>query len=142
MHAVQLCVQMKNQPGPLHQVTGILKLEGVNILAINVCDSGNGAVLRMVVDDPELATNALASRGVTSSQEEVLAVELPDHPGGLHAVLDALGAAGISVRQLYRDQSQSGSHSNLILVVDQPEKARPALKQHWIRLFDEEVYER
>jgi hypothetical protein len=46
------------------------------------------------------------------------------------------------VQQLYSDQGGSGPHANLILVVDQPEKARAALKQQWIRVFDEDVYER
>jgi hypothetical protein len=142
MPAKQICVQMKNQHGALHKVTELLKLEGVNIRAISVLDPGDDAVVRMMVDDPELASNALASGGVTFYQEEVIAVEVPDHPVGLHAVLGALDSAGINVQQLYSDQGGSGPHANLILVVDQPEKARAALKQQWIRVFDEEVYER
>ena len=72
----------------------------------------------------------------------MIAVEVPDHPGGLHAVLEALKGAGINVQQLYSYLGRSGPHAILILAVDQPAEARAVLKQNWVRVFDEEVYER
>jgi hypothetical protein len=142
MAAKQICVQMKNESGALHQVTELLKLEGVNIRAISVLDPGDAAVVRMMVDDPELATNALTSGGIAFYEEEVIAAEVPDHPGGLHAVLGALKSAGINVQQLYSYLGRSGPHAILILVVDQVEEARAVLKQQWVRVFDEDVYGR
>jgi hypothetical protein len=142
MAAKQICVKMKNESGALHQVTELLKLEGVNIRAISVLDPGNRAVVSMMVDDPELASNALASGGVSFYEEDVIAAEVPDHPGGLHAVLGALRAAGINVQQLYSYLGRSGAHAILILVVDQLDEARAVLKEHWVRVFDEDVYER
>ncbi len=143
MPAKQICVQMDNETGALHQVTELLKLEGVNIRAISVLDSGEAAaVVRMMVDDPELAANALASGGIVFFEEEVIAAEVPDHPGGLHAVLESLKVAGINVLQLYSYLGRSGPHAILILVVDQPEEASAVLRQNWVRVFDEGVYER
>jgi len=142
MAARQICVKMKNESGALHQVTELLKLEGVNIRAISVLDPGNRAVVSMMVDDPELASNALASGGVSFYEEDVIAAEVPDHPGGLHAVLGALKSAGINVQQLYSYLGRSGPHAILILVVDQLDEARAVLKEHWVRVFDEDVYER
>jgi hypothetical protein len=134
---------LDNQPGALHQVTELLKLEGVNIRAISILDPGKEtAVVRMMVDDLELASNALASGGVAFSEEEVIAVEVPDHPGGLHAVLEALKGAGINVQQLYSYLGRSGPHAILILAVDKPAEAKTVLQQNWVRVFDEEVYER
>jgi len=142
MSAKQICVPMKNKPGQLHQVTEILKLEGVNIRAINVLADGEEAVVRMMVDDPELASNALASGAISFYEEDVIAVEVPDHPGGLHAVLGALKAAEINVQQLYSYLGRSGSNAILILVADPLEEAKAVLRQNWVRVFDEEVYER
>jgi len=142
MPVKQVCVQMKNQPGCLHQVTELLKLEGVNIRGISVLDSGDRAVVRMMVDDPELASNALASGGIDFYEEDVIAVEVPAHPGGLHAVLGALGSAGIHVQQLYTYLGRSGPNPILILVVDQLDGARAELEKYWVRVFDEEVYEK
>jgi hypothetical protein len=143
MPAKQICVPMENRPGSLHQVTELLKLEGVNIRAISVLGRGEEVtVVRMMVDDPELASNALASGGIDFFEEEVIAVEVPDHPGGLHAVLGALRVAGINVQQLYSYLGRSGPNAILILAVDQPAEARAVLRQNWVRVFDEDVYDR
>ncbi len=143
MPAKQICVKMANEPGALHAVTEVLKLEGVNIRAISVLDAAERpAVVRMMVDDPELASNALASGGVAFFEEEVIAVEVPDHPGGLHAVLGALKEAGINVLQLYSYLGRSGPNAILILVVDRSAEAEAVLRENWVRVFDEAVYER
>jgi hypothetical protein len=142
MAVKQICVQMKNEPGALHQVTEILKQEGVNIRAISVMDPGEEAVVRMMVDDPELASNALATGGISFHEEDVIAVEVPDHPGGLHAVLAALRGAQINVQQLYSYLGRSGPHAILIMAVDRPQEAIEVLRQTWVRVFDEEVYAR
>lgn len=142
MAVKQICVQMKSEPGELHEITEILKLEGVNIRAISVMDPGEGAVVRMMVDDLELASNALASGGIDFYEEDVIAAEVPDHPGGLHAVLAALREAQIDVQQLYSYLGRSGPHAILILVVDRLEEGIAVLRQNWVRVFDEEVYAR
>lgn len=142
MPVKQICVRMKHEPGELHRVTEILKLEGVNIRAISVLDPGSEAVVRLMVDDPDLAANALASGGIPFYEEEVIAVEVPDHPGGLHAVLAALKEARINVLQLYSYLGRSGPHAILILVVDKLEEAVAVLRQNWVRVFDEQVYGR
>ena len=127
MPAKQICVQMKNKPGELHKVTEILKLEGVNIRAISVLGTGDEAVVMMMVDDPELASNALDTGGIAFQEEEVIAAEVPDHPGGLHAVLGALKEAQINVQQLYSYLGRSGPHAILILVVESARNVNEAI---------------
>ena len=140
MSVKQIGVKMENQPGALHQVTELLKLEGVNIRAISVLDPGEDALVRMMVDDPERACNALTSKGLDFFQEEVVAVEVPDHPGGLHVVLGSLKEMGINVLQLYSYLGRSGSHAILILGVDRLEEAVEILKKNYVHVFGTEVY--
>jgi len=140
MPVKQICVRMKNAPGQLHQVTEVLKLEGVNIRAISVLDPGEDALVRMMVDDPERACNSLAGKGFDFFQRDVAAVEVPDHPGGLHAVLGTLKAAGINIQQLYSYLGRSGKHAILILRVDRTEDAEQVLRQNYVHVFGEEVY--
>jgi len=140
MSVKQVCVRMKNEPGELHRVTEVLKLEGVNIRAISVLDPGEDALVRMMVDDPERACNSLASKGFDFFQREVVAVEVPDHPGGLHAVLGALKGEGINVQQLYSYLGRSGNHAILILRVDRTEAAEQVLKNNYVHVFGSEVY--
>ncbi len=142
MPAKQICVQMENRPGALHEVTDCLKLEQVNIRAINVVDGGKRALVRMMVDDPERAANVFTSRGFTFTVEEVIPVEVPDHPGGLHALLGALQQAGINVQQLYGYLGRSGPNAILILVADRMDDAVEVLEKNWVHVLGEEVYER
>jgi len=91
MPAKQICVQMDNEPGTLHQVTEVLKLEGVNIRAISVLDPGDDAVVRMIVDDPELA--ARMGRRSREIAEEKEAVEQYGSSDSGASLGDILGAA-------------------------------------------------
>ena len=141
MPVTQLSVRMQNRPGALHEVTEVLKHEGVNIRAIEVVDLGGGqAVVRMMVDDPETAANAFSSKGLDFEESEVIPVEVPDHPGGLHAVLGALKEARINVLQLHSYLGRSGPHAVLILATDEPEKAAAVLTKNWVHVLGEEIY--
>jgi hypothetical protein len=141
MAVKQISVRMANRPGALHEVTEVLKFAGVNIRAIDVVDEGGGsAVVRMMVDDPEMAVNAFTSKGFDFTASEVIPIEVPDHPGGLHAVLGALREADINVLQLYSYLGRSGPHAILILAADKPEEAVAILKKNWVHVFGEEIY--
>jgi hypothetical protein len=140
MSVMQLCVTIKNTPGALHQITEVLKFEGVNIRAVSFLDPREDARVRMMVDDPERACNALRSKGFEVSEEAVVAVEVPDHPGGLHVVLGSLREVAINVTQLYSYLGRSGPHAVLILAVDRLEEAVEVLKRNYIHVFDTEIY--
>ena len=140
MSAKQICVKMENRPGALHEVTEVLKFEGVNIRAISLLDPGDEAVVRMMVDDPERAGNALRSKGFDLKEEEVVAVEVPDHPGGLHVVLGSLKQAGVNVTQVYSYLGRSGPHAVLVLRVDKLKEAVDILQKNYIHVFGSEIY--
>jgi len=140
MAVKQICLRMKNMPGALQKVTDVLKVEGVNIRAITVVDPGEDALVRMMVDDHERACNALEAKGFSFECSEVIPVEIPDHPGGLNAVLTALKDAEINVLQLYSYIGRFGKNAILILGVDKQEQARSVLKQNWVQILEEDVY--
>ncbi len=140
MAVKQICIKVESRAGTLQRVTELLKLEGVNVRAISMLDPGKDAVVRMMVDDPERACNAFSSKGLEFMQEDVVAVEVPDHPGGLHVILDCLSQADINVQQLYSYLGRSGPHAILILVVDRLEEAIKTLKKHWVHVFGDEVH--
>ncbi len=140
MAVLQICLRLENRPGVLQQVTNIFKVEGINIRAITVVDPGAYALVRMMVDDHEKACNALTSSGFEFTCSEVIPVEIPDHPGGLHAVLSALKEEDINVLQLYSYLGRSGNNAILVIGVDQHEKAIAVLKRNWVHVLDEEIY--
>ncbi|MFH0915476.1 MAG: ACT domain-containing protein [bacterium] len=136
----QLSVSLDNVPGSFSTISEALGREGVNIRAISVADTSDISTVRFVVDDPEKAKNILTAGGHTLKETDVLAVETPDHPGGVNAVLKPLKAAGINVHYLYPHLGRVNDNAIVILGVDRTEEAQKVLAQNWVRTLGREVY--
>jgi hypothetical protein len=94
----------------------------------------------MVVDNSEKASKVLTSRGYKIQAEKVIAVETPDHPGGLNSVLKPLRDAKINVIYLYPFIGRFHTNAVLILGVDNTEKAIEVLKKNYIKIMEKELY--
>jgi hypothetical protein len=136
----QISVSLENVPGALSRVSELLGREGVNIRAISVADTSDMSTVRFVVDDPVKAKNILKGNGYLPKETDVLAVETPDHPGGLNAVLRPLKEAGINVHYLYPHLGRVSNQAIVILGVDKTEKAQKVLQQNWVHTLGKEVY--
>lgn len=136
----QISVSLDNVPGALLHISDILGREGVNIRAISVADTSDISTVRFVVDDPEKAINILKSNGIATKETKVLAVETPDHPGGLYAVLLPLKQAGINVHYLYPHLGRISRQAIVILGVDKTEEAEKVLRANWVKVVGKEVY--
>lgn len=136
----QLSVSLDNVPGTLSVISEILGREGVNIRAISVADTSDISTVRFVVDDPPKAINILTGGGYHPKETDVLAVETPDHPGGMNAMLKPLKAAGINVHYLYPHLGRINNNAIVILGVDRTEDAQKVLAQNWVHTLGKEVY--
>lgn len=140
MFIKQISIVLDNVPGAMSHVSEILGREGVNIRAISVADTSDISTVRFVVDDPVKAGNILKANGFSTKETDVLAVETPDHPGGLNAVLKHLKAGNINVHYLYPHLGRLGGQAVVILGVDKLEEAQKVLQQNWVRTLGKEVY--
>lgn len=140
MFIKQISIVLDNIPGAMSHVSEILGREGVNIRAISVADTSDISTVRFVVDDPVKAVNILKANGFSTKETDVLAVETPDHPGGLNAVLKPLKAANINVHYLYPHLGRVGGQAVVILGVDKLEEAQKVLQQNWVKTLGKEVY--
>jgi len=140
MFIKQISTVLDNVPGAMSHVSEILGREGVNIRAISVADTSDISTVRFVVDDPVKAVNILKANGFSTKETDVLAVETPDHPGGLNAVLKPLKAANINVHYLYPHLGRVGGQAVVILGVDKLEEAQKVLQQNWVKTLGKEVY--
>ena len=140
MFIKQISVVLKNVPGTLADMSEILGKEGVNIRAISVADTSDVSTVRFVVDEPTKALNILKSHEFTVYETDVLAVETPDHPGGLNAVVRPLKDAGINVHYLYPFLGRASEQAIVILGVDKIEEAEKVLKQNWVHIIGKELY--
>jgi len=141
MSVKQILVSLENVPGKLLEVSEILGSEGINIRAISMADTSHVNTVRLITDNPEKAANVLKSLGYMAQEVEVIAVEIPDHPGGLQAVLKPLKRRNINVLYLYPYLGRGGSGQAILIIgVDNIEKAVQVLQKNWVHIFDKELY--
>jgi hypothetical protein len=106
---------------------------------LSVADTADISAIRFVSNDPEKAANVLRSHGYSIRITDVLAVEAPNHPGGLNAVLRPLKDLSINVNYLYTCLG-TGEKTVLIMGVDKMEEAIQVLKKNWVHMYNEELF--
>ncbi len=136
----QYRLETANVSGKLSNLSDVLGKHGVNIRAISVgLESADISSISIVVDDPRKAKNALSAENMEYKETSVLAVEMPDHPGGMNAVLKPLRDAKINVLTMYPYIGRA-TNPIMILEVDNTDVAKEVLKRNWVKLWDKEVY--
>ncbi|MDF2838651.1 MAG: amino acid-binding domain protein [Evtepia sp.] len=110
----QISVFIENQPGRLTEVADVLAKNNVDITALSLADTSDFGILRLIVDQPDVAQVALRENGFIVKSTEVLAVAMDDQPGGLACVLHAIKDAGISIEYMY---AFVGKHDGKAVVV-------------------------
>lgn len=139
MPVKQISLSLENVPGKLSEVSEYLGGNGVNIIALSVAESTEISAVRFVANDPVKAVNVLESHGFKVKAKEVLAVEAPNHPGGLNALLKPLKEADININYLYTCLGR-GENTVLIVDVDKMDHAIQVLKKNWVHMLNEELY--
>lgn len=141
MSVKQISVTLENVPGKFLDISECLAAEGINIRAISVADTSDMSTVRFVTDDPVKTANVLKSHGYLVRLTDVIAVEVPDHPGGLRAVLKPLKAVNINVLYFYTHLGRGESGQPIVILgVDKTEEAVEVLKKNWVHIFGPEVY--
>jgi hypothetical protein len=136
MKVEQISVFLENKPGALAEVTRILWESGVNIRALSLADTKDFGILRLIVNDIEKAKEVLGPRGFTVRKTEVVAVEVPDRPGGLAEILKVLAEARINVEYLYAFVQQTGENAIIIFRFDETDRAIVALSEKKVRILE------
>jgi hypothetical protein len=141
MKVDQISIFLENKSGRLAEVAGILAAAGVNIRALSLADTAEFGILRLIVDQNDRAKQALKDGGFTVGKTEVVAVAVPDRPGGLAQILRALDVAGINVEYMYAFVQRSGDNAILIVRFEEPDKAIETLARAGVRvLTGQELY--
>jgi len=115
--------------------------EGVNIRALSMADTADFGLVRLIVDDPQLAEEKLAGRGFLVSITDVIGIKVPDRPGGLAEALDLLEKEEVSVEYMYAFLGKSGDQATVILRLDDYGKGIETFTINGVELLTpEEVY--
>jgi len=138
----QISVFVENKPGHTIEPVRLLATAGIDIRTFSVADTREFGILRMIVSDPKGATDLLRKAGYVVNLTEVLAVEVPDQPGGLAGVLEVFENTEINIEYLYAFPVRRGDKAVLIFRFDNPDAAVARLQRAGINVVETlEVYQ-
>ncbi len=141
MKVEQISVFLENKAGRLAEVTKVLGEANINIRALSLADTTDFGILRLIVDQYDKAREVLKQHGFTVGKTEVVAIEVPDRPGGLAWVLQILSESDINVEYMYAFVQHSGKNAVIIFRFDNLEKAIALLQKQGVRIYTgDEVY--
>jgi len=138
MKVEQISIFIENKSGRLAEIARILGDAGINIRALSLADTTDFGILRLIVNDREKAKQILKEKGFTVSKTEVVAVEVPDRPGGLSEILQSLDSESINVEYMYAFVERCGENAVIIFRFDETEKAIITLQNRGFNTLDGE----
>jgi hypothetical protein len=136
MKVKQISIFLENKAGRLAEVTNILGKSGINIRALSLADTTDFGILRLIVNDMEKASRTLKDHGFTVGETEVLAVEVPDHPGGLGEILKIIQDAGLNVEYMYAFVERSSDNAVIIFRFDNVDEAMRVLLEKGVTILN------
>ena len=101
MKVRQISVFLENRSGQLAHICRIIADAGINMKALNIAETSDYGVLRIITDKPSKTIEVLAKDGLVCSNTDVVAISVPNVPGGLSKVLDIIAGKGISLEYMY-----------------------------------------
>ena len=133
---------LENKPGQLSAVCRGLADAGINIATLSLADTADFGIVRMIVDDHEKAKAVLSEKGHVVNVREVIAVCVPDRPGGMAEVMQVLDQSGTNIEYSYAFAFHKGEKAVLVFRFADNAKAEAALKAAgYTTLGEDEVQE-
>ena len=135
MSLKQLTIFVENKKGSLVNITKTLADNNVNMRALSIADTQDFGILRLIVDNNDVATSALQDAGYLIKMTDVVGVKIGDQPGKLSMALEVLDKADINMEYLYAFMARTEKHAYVVLRVadnDAAEKALEAAGFHMI----------
>lgn len=133
MNVTQISVFLENRAGQLSNITKVLSDNGVDLRAINIAETADYGVLRLIPADAQKASAVLLENGFIMAMTPVIAVAVPDRPGGLNSLLEALSEENIGIEYMYSVFSSNSGEALMVLQVGEAEKVADILSKHEFR---------
>lgn len=130
----QISVFLENETGGLADAVDVLARRAIDIRAMALADQTDFGILRLIVNDADEAARALKEAGFAVRKTPVVAVLIPDRPGGLATALRAL--RGIDVEYMYAFVRRSGEDAIVVFRFEDVEKAVEALRRAGARILE------
>lgn len=136
MQIPQLSLFLENKPGQILEPCALLAKAGINILTLTLADTQQFGILRLIVNDWQKAKKVLEETNHVVNVTEVVAIEVPDHPGGLKEVLDKIVEAGLNIEYTYAFTFGRKDKAILIFRFEDVDRAIEVLQSNNLDIVD------
>jgi hypothetical protein len=97
----QFNVFIENRVGGLLDVLRQFDSTDIRIISLNIVESADCAIIRLVLTDPERSLEILQQKGFAVTESDLLVVQLPEGNQGLVQICKALLGAEINIHYAY-----------------------------------------
>ena len=139
MSIKQISVFLENKPGKLKNMTGVLAQADIDMRALSLAETKDFGIARIIVDDVFEAVNVLKDADFVASLTSVLAVAVPDEPGGLDKLLQIFSDAQVNIEYMYAFLgSKDTKHAYMIFRVADTKSAESKLTGKGLKILTQE----
>lgn len=138
----QFSIFVENKQGKMAELTRLIADAGIDLRTLSLADTRDFGILRIIVNKPDETEALLRENGWTFKATSVIGVKVPDCPGGVATVLEALNEADVNVEYMYAFVNRTPGRADTVICVDNELAALDILKSKKIDILTaEEAYD-
>jgi hypothetical protein len=121
---------LENKAGALLDVTKLLSSNKVDLRAINIAETADYGLLRLITADNKKAEEVLKAENLIFTETPVLAVAIDDKAGALTDLLEVFAKNDINVHYMYSIFGNQDGKAYMIMQLSDIEKATKVLEDN------------
>ena len=129
----QISIFIENRKNALSELTNVLAEHNINLRAIQLADTSDFGIARIIVDDPKPVLAALERSAYIVKATPVIAMEIPDEAGSLNKILKLLADNGRNVEYMYGFTGRKTNAAFMVIRCTDVPKTEEILEKAGIR---------
>lgn len=136
MSITQISIFLENRAGQLSEITKILSENSIDLKALNIAETADYGILRIISDDSDKAAKLLRDNGFIVTETPVAAAAVPNKAGGLNELLNIISKEEIDIEYMYSVFGQKDGLAYMIFKVKDVDAFTAVLKKYFVTVAD------
>ena len=136
MSITQISIFLENRAGQLSEITKILSENSIDLKDLNIAETADYGILRIISDDSDKAAKLLRDNGFIVTETPVAAAAVPNKAGGLNELLNIISKEEIDIEYMYSVFGQKDGLAYMIFKVKDVEAFVSVLKKYFVTVAD------
>lgn len=136
MSITQISIFLENRAGQLSEITKILSENSIDLKALNIAETADYGILRIISDDSDKAAKLLRDNGFIVTETPVAAAAVPNKAGGLNELLNIISKEEIDIEYMYSVFGQKDGLAYMIFKVKDVDVFTSVLKKYFVTVSD------